>query len=63
MASAVHGPATFVHRAPRPPEAPKQIEPAEEPPPVEPRPARDAPPPPVVPALAKGARAKKKKKE
>jgi len=34
-----------------------------EPPAPEPKAAREAPPPPVVPALAKGAKAKKKKRE
>jgi cytoskeletal protein CcmA (bactofilin family) len=61
-APVVRGPQTFVSRAPLP-EAPPRFEPAEEPPLLEPKPARDAPPPPVVPPLAKGARAKKKKKE
>jgi hypothetical protein len=42
---------------------PRKLEAPEEPPLLDPKPARDAPPPPVVPALAKGARAKKKKKE
>lgn len=59
---AVRGPATFVSRAAHPP-LPRKLEPSDEPPLLDPRPARDAPPPPVVPALAKGARAKKKKKE
>jgi cytoskeletal protein CcmA (bactofilin family) len=52
---------------PRP--APAKVEPREEPgdsePPAakEPKAAREAPPPPVVPALVKGAKAKKKKRE
>jgi len=64
MGQAVRGPQTFVSRAAKP-EGPPRFEPAEEPPLLEPRPTptRDAPPPPVVPALAKGARARKKKKE
>jgi len=50
------------------PAAPKVAEPREEvsdsePPAKEPKAAREAPPPPVVPALAKGAKAKKKKRE
>lgn len=59
---AVRGPATFVSRAGKP-ELPARFEPEEELPELESKPARDAPPPPVVPALAKGARAKKKKKD
>ena len=59
---AVRGPQTFVSRAAKP-EAPLRLEPPEEPPLLEPKAEREAPPPPVVPALAKGARAKKKKKE
>jgi hypothetical protein len=60
---AVRGPTTFVSKAPKPDPPPRRIEPTEEPPLLEPKPVRDAPPPPVVPALAKGARARKKKKE
>lgn len=59
---AVRGPTTFVSRAARP-EAPPRLEPPEEPPLLESKAVREAPPPPVVPSLAKGARAKKKKKE
>jgi cytoskeletal protein CcmA (bactofilin family) len=55
-------PETYVSRAPKPP-APPRFEPPEDPPLLEAKPEREAPPPPVVPALAKGARAKKKKKE
>ena len=62
MGQAVRGPQTFVSRAAKP-EGPPRFEPTEEPPLLESRPAREAPPPPVVPALAKGARAKKKKKD
>ncbi len=62
MGQTVRGPTTFVSRAAKP-EAPARFEPPEEPPLLEPKKTRDAPPPPVVPALAKGARAKKKKKE
>lgn len=59
--AAIRGPQTFANRTALA-EAPAAIEadpPAENPP----RAVRDAPPPPVVPSLAKGARAKKKKKE
>jgi cytoskeletal protein CcmA (bactofilin family) len=65
-------PVAFPARAPAAPPPPQKSEPREvrdelesEPPPAkEPKlAAREAPPPPVVPALAKGAKAKKKKRE
>ncbi|HEX6272325.1 MAG TPA: hypothetical protein VFZ53_04775, partial [Polyangiaceae bacterium] len=59
---AARAPETYVSRAAQPP-APPRFEPLEDPPLLEAKPEREAPPPPVVPALAKGARAKKKKKE
>jgi cytoskeletal protein CcmA (bactofilin family) len=62
MGQAVRGPTTFVSRAQKP-EAAARFEPPEEPPLLEPKKTRDAPPPPVVPTLAKGSRARKKKKE
>jgi cytoskeletal protein CcmA (bactofilin family) len=62
MGQTVRGPTTFVSRAQKP-EAPARFEPPEEPPLLESKKVREAPPPPVVPALAKGARARKKKKE
>jgi cytoskeletal protein CcmA (bactofilin family) len=62
MGQAVRGPATFMSRAAQAPALPK-LEPPEEPPLLDAKPMREAPPPPVVPALAKGARARKKKKE
>jgi len=55
-------PVAFPARAP----AQAKVEPREEADseaPPEPKAAREAPPPPVVPALAKGAKAKKKKRE
>jgi cytoskeletal protein CcmA (bactofilin family) len=58
-------PIAFPARAPAPVSSPKteprQESESEAPP--EPKAAREAPPPPVVPALAKGAKAKKKKRE
>jgi cytoskeletal protein CcmA (bactofilin family) len=62
MSQTVRGPTTFVGKATKL-EPPRRIEETEEPPLLEPKPARDAPPPPVVPTLAKGARARKKKRE
>jgi cytoskeletal protein CcmA (bactofilin family) len=66
-------PAAFPARtaAAPPPPPPQKSEPrelpdeaeSEPPPPKEAKPGREAPPPPVVPALAKGAKAKKKKRE
>jgi cytoskeletal protein CcmA (bactofilin family) len=58
-------PIAFPARAPAPVSAPKTEprEQGESEAPPEPKAAREAPPPPVVPALAKGAKAKKKKRE
>ena len=59
----VRGPTTFVSRTAKPLAPPSRLEEPEEQPLLEPKAAREAPPPPVVPALAKGARARKKKKD
>jgi cytoskeletal protein CcmA (bactofilin family) len=64
-------PVAFPARAPAAPPPPQKSEPrhereeveSEAPPPKEVKAAREAPPPPVVPALAKGAKVKKKKRE
>jgi len=56
-------PIAFPARAPAPAKAEPREEADSEAPPKEPKAAREAPPPPVVPALAKGAKAKKKKRE
>ena len=57
-------PIAFPARAAAPaPKAEPREETGDSEPPPEPKAAREAPPPPVVPALAKGAKAKKKRKE
>ncbi len=57
-------PIAFPARAPAPAAPkPEPREEADSEAPPEPKAAREAPPPPVVPALAKGAKAKKKKRE
>jgi cytoskeletal protein CcmA (bactofilin family) len=57
-------PIAFPARAPAPvAPKPEPREEADSEAPSEPKAAREAPPPPVVPALAKGAKAKKKKRE
>ncbi|HEX6767674.1 MAG TPA: hypothetical protein VF103_19375, partial [Polyangiaceae bacterium] len=60
--AAIRGPQTFGSRTAMA-EAPAEMDAVDAPAEKPPRAARDAPPPPVVPSLAKGARAKKKKKE
>jgi cytoskeletal protein CcmA (bactofilin family) len=58
-------PIAFPARAPAAPKAEPRVDEgdSEAPAAKEPKAAREAPPPPVVPALAKGAKAKKKKRE